>query len=85
MEPNEIERLVEICQIILLNATVIADPAMKGWTDTYSVPLDDIETLRKVLGYEASQFDCSLCGAHAKINHDCSKLYEFANQRMDNG
>jgi hypothetical protein len=34
---------------LLINAEVIPDPKMKGLTDTYSVPLDDIETLETVM------------------------------------
>lgn len=34
---------------IAANAKIIPDPAMEGTTDTYSVPLDDIETARAVL------------------------------------
>lgn len=44
-----LKALVEAAEIVLANATVIPDPAMKGSTDTYSVPLDDIEALKKAL------------------------------------
>lgn len=45
----DFEKLIDIAWIILANATVIPDPAMKGSTDTYSVPLDDIDNLREIL------------------------------------
>ena len=37
-----------LCNIVA-NARIIPDPAMGGATDTYSVPLDDIEAAREIV------------------------------------
>jgi len=41
--------IVEAVRTLLGNATIIADPAMGGLADCYSVPMDDVEALRKLL------------------------------------
>lgn len=42
--------MTEALSIIVANAVLIPDPQMKGFTDTFAVPLDDIESARAVLG-----------------------------------
>lgn len=39
-----------VLEIIIANACLIPDPTMNGVTDTYSVPLDDIEAARIIVG-----------------------------------
>lgn len=46
---ERIWELEDLAAIIIANACLIPDPAMAGATDTYSVPLDDIEALRTLL------------------------------------
>ena len=41
--------LLAALENIAATATVIPDPAMDGTTDTYSVPLDDIEAARDAI------------------------------------
>ncbi len=47
--------LIEILECIVLNAVCIPDPRMDGTTDTYSVPMDDIDTARKILAAIATK------------------------------
>ena len=46
----ENKQLRELLSIICTNAVLIPDPRMDGATDTYSVPLDDIEAAYAALG-----------------------------------
>lgn len=41
--------LREALENIVANARLVPDPQMQGLTDTYAVPLDDIENARKAL------------------------------------
>ena len=48
--PHEIEMLREALARICLNASIQPDAAMKGSTDCYAVPMDDIQHGHAVLG-----------------------------------
>lgn len=43
------EELLAVLDNIVANAKLISDPAMEGATDTYSVPLDDIDNARALI------------------------------------
>jgi hypothetical protein len=40
---------LDLLSIIVTNAVLVPDPQMRGTTDTYAVPLDDIEAARTLL------------------------------------
>jgi hypothetical protein len=42
----------EALKTIVLNAELIPDPNMGGFTDIYAVPIEDIERAKELLGME---------------------------------
>lgn len=50
---------LEMLRIIVANAQIIPDPQMNGATDTYSVPLDDIEAARSLIARADAKPDCA--------------------------
>ena len=46
---ERIKELTEVAWMLLANAILIPDPRMKGTTDVYAVPIDDIEELKRCL------------------------------------
>ena len=47
---NRNAKMRELLSNIVMNASIIPDPAMAGKTDIYSVPTDDIEAAAEFLG-----------------------------------
>lgn len=47
---NRYQELVDILGVIVANAKMVPDMTMNGTTDTYVVPIDDIEKAQDVLG-----------------------------------